>query len=105
LYCADGSLLPVQPLCLLGPTDFFGEIALFAMNPVRTATVRTVGACELFELTRADLDAILPQYPEMAARLDEVCAAMPCNAYRLLMARHGMAWHVPNVNVVHAGRR
>jgi CRP-like cAMP-binding protein len=46
------------------------------MNPVRTATVRTVGACELFELTRADLDAILPQYPEMAARLDEVWTVM-----------------------------
>ena len=48
--------------------DFFGEIALLTRER-RTASCRAATFCELWTLSRADLDLVLADYPELAARL------------------------------------
>jgi CRP-like cAMP-binding protein len=51
-----GGISPV-PLATLLAGDFFGEMAVLSANP-RNATVTTVTHSTLYELTRADLEAI-----------------------------------------------
>lgn len=45
--------------------DFFGEVALLFAEK-RTASIRSVNFCDLFCLTRDDLEAVLKDYPEIA---------------------------------------
>eukprot|EP00002_Diphylleia_rotans_P000567 TRINITY_DN10293_c0_g1_i2.p1 TRINITY_DN10293_c0_g1~~TRINITY_DN10293_c0_g1_i2.p1 ORF type:complete len:711 (+),score=156.26 TRINITY_DN10293_c0_g1_i2:100-2232(+) len=50
---------------------YFGEIAIMT-NTTRTASVRAVELCELFILQKVDFDALLEQYPDVAATIREV---------------------------------
>jgi CPA1 family monovalent cation:H+ antiporter len=52
----SGGISPV-PLATLLAGDFFGEMAVLSANP-RNATVTTVTHSTLYELTRADLEAV-----------------------------------------------
>jgi len=59
-----------RDLATLMSGDFFGEMALIAGGP-RTATCRAVTPCALYELRRADLDAVLAACPTMQSTLVE----------------------------------
>ncbi len=48
--------------------EFFGEVALLTSQR-RTASVRTVGYCEVFVLTRADLNTVLTKFPKFKKRI------------------------------------
>ena len=50
--------------------DFFGEMALLHAEP-RTATVRTVTPCALYELHRNDLNATIESHPSIRQALEE----------------------------------
>jgi len=54
----------------MGEGDFFGEISLLTGRP-RSATITAAGACELLELDRPALDAIVGRHP----RVNEVLQA------------------------------
>lgn len=57
-----------QLLATLGPSDFFGEMALFEGFP-RNATVRTVEDSELLAMTRWDFMAEMKNHPEIAVSM------------------------------------
>ncbi len=50
--------------------DFFGEMALLHSEP-RTATVRAVTPCSLYELRQRDLNASMEAYPVIRRLLEE----------------------------------
>jgi CRP-like cAMP-binding protein len=50
--------------------DFFGEMALLHGTP-RTATCRAVTPCALYELARADLDAVIETCPSITGALQD----------------------------------
>ena len=52
-----------QLLKILGPWDYFGEVGMFHWRPTRTATVKTVEACDLYMLSRASLEALSQENP------------------------------------------
>ena len=54
-----------QVLATLGPSDFFGEMALFEGFP-RSATVRAVEPTECLAMTRWDFMAEMKNHPEIA---------------------------------------
>jgi hypothetical protein len=54
----------------LNEGDFFGEVSMLTMQP-RSATVTTATPCELLELERASLDAILAKHPHVMEVLEE----------------------------------
>eukprot|EP00002_Diphylleia_rotans_P008053 TRINITY_DN1774_c0_g1_i9.p1 TRINITY_DN1774_c0_g1~~TRINITY_DN1774_c0_g1_i9.p1 ORF type:complete len:515 (-),score=83.07 TRINITY_DN1774_c0_g1_i9:276-1820(-) len=51
---------------------YFGEIALLT-NTTRTASVCCVEHCELYILRKSDLDPLLSLYPNVSAKVREVC--------------------------------
>ncbi|MDX1593356.1 MAG: cation:proton antiporter [Gammaproteobacteria bacterium] len=51
--------------------DFFGEMALLHRAP-RTATCRAATPCALYELRRADFDALCARRPEIRAQVESV---------------------------------
>ncbi len=53
----------------LSDGDFFGEIALFLDHP-RTASVRAITACDLYELDKPMFERIVSTYPDVAAKLE-----------------------------------
>ncbi len=55
-------------LATLGPTDYFGEIALLHDGP-RTATVTARGPVELYTLSRADFQDLLARAAEVRASI------------------------------------
>eukprot|EP00276_Gloeochaete_wittrockiana_P008500 CAMPEP_0184663492 /NCGR_PEP_ID=MMETSP0308-20130426/48306_1 /TAXON_ID=38269 /ORGANISM="Gloeochaete witrockiana, Strain SAG 46.84" /LENGTH=610 /DNA_ID=CAMNT_0027106249 /DNA_START=315 /DNA_END=2148 /DNA_ORIENTATION=+ len=55
----------------LGEGSYFGEIALLYSDK-RTASVRARTYCDVFILSREDLERVLVDYPEMDARIREV---------------------------------
>jgi len=57
-------------LCPLGEGAFFGEIATLSGRP-RSATVTAASRCELLELDKAALDAILKVHPRVRDVLEE----------------------------------
>lgn len=60
-------------LSLLGPGDYFGEIALID-GEARTATIVTIEATEVLTLARADFQRILKSSPELMFDLLTVLA-------------------------------
>jgi len=59
-----------RDLATLMAGDFFGEMALLHSEP-RTATVRAVTPCSLYELRRGDLNAYMEAYPAIRRILEE----------------------------------
>ncbi len=59
-----------RDLASLMAGDFFGEMALLHEEP-RTATVRAVTPCSLYELHRNDLNATIEAYPAIRKTLEE----------------------------------
>jgi hypothetical protein len=47
-----------EVVAILKEGDHFGEIALLEENSVRTATIKAVGFCDLFVLTKEDLETV-----------------------------------------------
>ena len=54
----------------LGPSDFFGEIALISEKP-RNASVKTLEECEAFSIKRDDLKDLIEKKPEIAEKIKE----------------------------------
>ena len=61
----------VTPVHCHGAGGFFGEVALL-FGKKRTATVRAKTHCDVFVLTKKDLDHALDFYPEFSEKLFEV---------------------------------
>jgi glucose-6-phosphate 1-dehydrogenase len=59
-----------QLIAKLGDGNYFGEIALLLSQP-RTATVRTLTACDLFVLDRVDFSRLLRDQPQFVDPLVE----------------------------------
>jgi voltage-gated potassium channel len=57
-----------KQLTLLKKGDFMGEIALFKQT-TRTATVKSVGYSDLYELQKKEFNKVLKKYPEIAEKL------------------------------------
>lgn len=52
---------------------FFGEIALLFAEK-RNASIRAVGFCDLFCLTREDLETVLQDYPEIGEKMKKIAS-------------------------------
>jgi glucose-6-phosphate 1-dehydrogenase len=63
----DGS----KRLNVLGPGDHFGELALLHATP-RNASVRAIGTCDVFALSKADFHQVLSDHPDMAAPIHDI---------------------------------
>ncbi len=61
--------LPDRILAVLGPGDFFGEMALLSSNP-RTATASAVTPANLIELRRQDVQGVEQYTPELRRALE-----------------------------------
>jgi monovalent cation:H+ antiporter, CPA1 family len=61
------------PIATLLAGEFFGEMAVLSANP-RTATVTAVTHCTLYQLTRADLEAIAAMAPTVEQILEATAA-------------------------------
>ncbi len=57
-----------RQLTLLKKGDFMGEIALFKKT-TRTASVKSVGYSDLYELQKKEFDMVLKKYPEIAEKI------------------------------------
>lgn len=55
-------------LTILGPGNFFGEMAIFEAAP-RSATVMTVEPCELLLLGQKNLSGLLKKHPMIAVKI------------------------------------
>ncbi|XP_068704187.1 uncharacterized protein [Montipora foliosa] len=55
---------------VLGEGSFFGEISM-ALSCPRIASVRTQTNCDLFVVTKTDLDEVLTHYPQISKKLRE----------------------------------
>jgi CRP/FNR family transcriptional regulator, cyclic AMP receptor protein len=56
-------------LAVRGPGDTFGEMALLADEPKRSATVAALEAAETFAVYRGEFDAVRRRYPSIDAAL------------------------------------
>tara|TARA_B100001996_G_scaffold289548_1_gene229747 strand:+ start:716 stop:3136 length:2421 start_codon:yes stop_codon:yes gene_type:complete len=59
-----------EPIAVLGPGDFFGEMALLGKH-VRTANVKTDKPTMLLRLSRKQVLSMANSYPELKIRLEE----------------------------------
>lgn len=75
-FILDGEVeVEVEPRPVrLGRGQFFGEIALLR-DVTRTATVTTVGECQLLSLSSADFKRLVAEYPDIRERIAAVSAA------------------------------
>lgn len=60
----------VVPLATLGVNSFFGEFAYLSRTP-RTATVLASGDLELLEISRANLDQLVKEFPSVRTGLEK----------------------------------
>jgi voltage-gated potassium channel len=51
--------------------DFFGEIALLFSQP-RTASIRALGYCDLYALSKETFDRVLSHYPDFAGHIQDI---------------------------------
>jgi len=59
-----------QVLATLTSGDFFGEIALFKNIP-RSATIRAVSFCNLYQLRRSTFEMVVHDHPEIANQMEK----------------------------------
>ncbi|MFH1772022.1 MAG: cyclic nucleotide-binding domain-containing protein [Candidatus Omnitrophota bacterium] len=64
----SGPLTEEQELIVLGPGDFFGEIALFDCIP-RTASATVIEDAVVFEIHRDDFAKLISQFPQTGIKL------------------------------------
>jgi len=55
-----------KQIALLGPGEFIGEMSLLIPERARTASARAAEAARLWQMTRADFDALLVRQPQLA---------------------------------------
>lgn len=55
----------------LKPGNIFGELGFF-VDQGRTATVATVGPCEVYRILADDMHALIERYPDLRLRLEEM---------------------------------
>lgn len=58
------------------PGEFVGEMSLLSRDGLRTATVRVLEQARMLELSRADFDALLRRYPQMAHEMLRVLSGL-----------------------------
>jgi len=68
--------------------DFFGEVALLTGRP-RTATVCAKGTVELMELSRADFEKIVKDYPRIRSIVETYLKKRVRDTIRTLTSQHG----------------
>lgn len=68
-------------IAIRGPGDYVGEMSLFNRDGVHIASVRTRTAARLFEMTRADFDALLHRQPSLAYEMVRVLSARLSEAH------------------------
>lgn len=68
------------------PGEFVGEMSLFNLDGRRTASVRAHGSAKLWEMTRADFDALLARYPNIAYEMVRVLSNRLTDAHNNAMA-------------------
>jgi CRP-like cAMP-binding protein len=74
-----------ENLCILGPGDFFGEMALWNDEP-RSASARARNQVDVIVLTKSDIEALVLRSPAIAVQmLKSVCARLrdSCRTPRL----------------------
>ena len=59
-----------KQLTILRSGDFMGEIALFKKTS-RTATVKSLGYSDIYELQKKEFEKVLKKYPDIASRIKE----------------------------------
>ena len=70
--CSSESLPSLAAVvAILGPGDSFGEIALIK-DTQRTATVTTLGECQLLTLEVSDFRRLMAQYPDLKAAIERI---------------------------------
>ena len=74
------SPLKYKVLATLYPGDYFGEIALMSEMCTRTASVRALTFCDVYTLTKADVDEILGQFPEDKQKWNKIARKRISNA-------------------------
>ncbi len=60
-----------RPLAVLGPGDYFGEMAMLSDAP-RNADVRALVGVDLLAVGKADFSKLLAHFPEMAAQINRL---------------------------------
>ncbi len=68
------------------PGDFIGEMSLINRDGKRTASVRACGPAKLWEMTRADFDALLTRHPNLAYEMVRVLSNRLTDAHNNAMA-------------------
>jgi voltage-gated potassium channel len=58
-----------KQITVLKEGDFMGEIALFK-ETTRTATVKSLGYCDIYELNKSEFNNVLMKYPEIASKIE-----------------------------------
>ena len=66
------ALKKVKHIAFLGPGDFMGEIALLDPEAIRTATVKAVTFCDIYSLSKEDIEVVLDLHPSQKRRWEEV---------------------------------
>lgn len=68
------------------PGEFVGEMSLFNRDGKRTASVRAAGSAKLWEMTRADFNALLRRHPDLAYQMVRVLSNRLTDAHNNAMA-------------------
>jgi hypothetical protein len=68
-----------KEVTFLGTGDYLGEVALISkIDNKRTADVKALCTCELFELSREDVHTVIKNYPILEARLQTMAEVFVC---------------------------